>query len=69
VQYALILWCVLFGEMDVRNARMHVDWGVVGEHPTEAMWGRRQCRHWRIMEEGLDVIVKRALRDGWRMCR
>jgi hypothetical protein len=54
--------------MDVRNAWIHVDWGVAGEHPMEAMWGRRQSRHWRIREEGLDVIVKRVLRDGWRMC-
>ncbi len=68
MQYALILLCALFGEMDVRNTWMHVDWGVAGEHPTEAMRGRRQCRRWRIREEGLDVIVKRALRDGWRMC-
>ncbi len=59
---------VRFGETDVRNAWMHVDWGVAGEHPMEAMWGRRQCRRWRIREEGSDVIVKRALRDGWRMC-
>jgi hypothetical protein len=68
VQYVLILSRALFGKMDVRNAWMHVDWGVAGEHPTEAMWGRRQCRRWRIREEGLDLIVKRVPRDGWRMC-
>jgi hypothetical protein len=51
----------------VRNAWTHVDWGVAGEHPTEAMWERRQCRRWRIREEGLDVIVKRALWIGLRM--
>ncbi len=68
MQYILILSCELFGETDVTNAWMHVDWGVAGEHPMEAMWGRRQCRRWRIREEGFDVIVKRALRDGWRMC-
>jgi hypothetical protein len=68
VQYVLILLHALFGEMDVRNAWMHVDWGVAGEHPREVIWGRRQCRRWRIREEGLDVIVKRALGDGWRMC-
>jgi hypothetical protein len=68
VQYVLILSRALFGETDVRNAWTHVDWGVAGEHPTEAMWGRRQCRRWRIREEGFDVIMKRALRDGWRMC-
>ncbi len=68
MQYVLILSHVLFGETDVRNAWTHVDWGVVGEHPTEAIWGRRQCRRWRIREEGLDVIVKRVLRNGWRIC-
>jgi hypothetical protein len=59
VQYALILLLALFGEMDVRNAWTCVDWGVAGEYPMEAMWGRRQCRHWRIREEGLDAILKR----------
>jgi hypothetical protein len=44
VQYILILLCALFGGMDVRNAWTHVEWGVVDEHPTEAIWGRRQCR-------------------------
>ncbi len=68
MQYAMILLGVLFRETDVRNAWTHVDCGVAGEPPMEAMWGRRQCRHWRIREEGLDVIMKRALRDGWRMC-
>jgi hypothetical protein len=69
MQYILILLCALFGEIDVRNDCTHVEWGVVGEHPMEAIWGRRQCRRWRIREEGLDVIVNRVLRDGWRMCR
>ncbi len=68
MQYILILLHVLFRERDVRNAWMHVDWGVIGEHPTEEIWGRRHCRHWKIREEGLDVIMKRALREGWRMC-
>jgi hypothetical protein len=68
MQYALILSCALFGETNVRNAWTHVDWGVAGEHPTGVMWGRRQCRGWKIREEGLDVIVKSAQRDGWRMC-
>ncbi len=68
MQYILILLRALFGETDVRNVWMHSDWGVVGEHPIEGIWGRRQCRRWRIREEGLDVIVNRALRDGWRMC-
>ncbi len=67
MQYALILLLALFEETDVRNAWTHVDWGVAGEHPMEVMWGRRQCRHWMIREEGLDVIMKRALRDGWRL--
>jgi hypothetical protein len=44
VQYVLILLHALFGETDVRNAWTHVEWGVVGEYPTEAIWGRRQCR-------------------------
>ncbi len=47
MQYVLILRRALFGETDVRNAWTHVDWGVVGEHPTEAIWGRRQCRCWK----------------------
>ncbi len=68
MQYILILLCALFGETDGRNAWTHVDWGGAGEHPMEAMWGRRQWRCWRIREDGLDIIVKRALRDGWRMC-
>ena len=68
MQYVLILSHALFGKMNVRNAWMHVDWGGAGEHPMEAMWGRRQCRRWRIREEGLDLIMKRVLRDGWRMC-
>ncbi len=68
MQYILILLCALFGETDVRNAWTHVVWGVAGEHTMEAMWERRQCRRWRISEEGLDVIVKRVLRDEWRMC-
>ncbi len=41
MQYVLILSRVLFGETDVRNAWTHVEWGVVGEHPMEAIWGRR----------------------------
>ncbi len=52
MQYFLILLRALFGETDVRNAWIHVDWGVAGEHPTEVIWGRRQCRRWRIREEG-----------------
>ncbi len=64
MQYTLILSCALFGETDVRNAWTHVDWGVAGEHPIKGIGGRRQCRCWRIREEGLDVIVKRVLRDG-----
>ncbi len=63
MQYILILSRALFRETDVRNAWTHVDWGVAGEHPTEGMWGRRQRSRWRIREEGLDVIVKRALEE------
>ncbi len=56
MQYTLILLRALFGETDVRNAWMHVDWGVEGEHPLKVMWGRRQCRRWRILKERLDAI-------------
>ncbi len=41
MQYVLILLHALFGETDVRNAWTHEEWGVVGEHPMEAIWGRR----------------------------
>jgi hypothetical protein len=44
VQYVLILLRALFGETDVRNSWTHEEWGVVSEHPMEAIWGRRQCR-------------------------
>ncbi len=55
----------LFGDVEGKNNNIRDCDGLVGEHPILERWGRRQWRHWRMSDVGLDSMVNRLCHRPW----